>query len=139
MAYLIAILMAALSFLLNRFCLYYIGSITVISTGPVVEETAKTLFAYYLGADIMTVHVVFGMIEAGYDWWQGRRGNLAAPFFSIGGHSLFGAATAGMLSLTGGIWGGLAAGLILHMTYNVAVIKWLAARNGNNSEERDNP
>ncbi len=126
MAYIIAALMAGLSFLINRLFLRYIGPVTVISLGPVTEETAKTLFAYYLGADIITVHAVFGVIEALYDWFQDGGRQLSAPLLSIAGHSLFGAATASVLFITGSIWIGLVAGIVLHLVYNVIIVRLLA-------------
>ena len=139
MAYIIAFLMAALSFLLNRLFLRYLGPVSIISAGPVAEEAAKTLFAYYLGADLITVHAVFGVIEAGYDWQQGSRDGLTAPLLSIAGHSLFGMGSAGVLLLTGSLWLGLAAGIALHLGYNVAVVRLLANKSANNSGKRDNP
>lgn len=137
MAYMIAILMAGLSFLLNRFFLRYLGPVSIISAGPVAEEAAKTLFAYYLGADIITVHALFGVIEAGYDWWQGNREGIAAPLLSVTGHSLFGAGSAGVLLLTGSPWLGLAVGIALHLAYNVAVVRLLANKTANNSGKKD--
>ncbi|MEL7633782.1 hypothetical protein [Sporomusa sphaeroides] len=138
MVYIIAALMASLSFLLNRLFLRYIGPVTVISLGPVAEEAAKTLLAYYLGAELIAVHVIFGAIEAVYDWYQ-EGGGLAAPALSLAGHSLFGVATAGILAMTGTVWLGLAAGIVLHLVYNVAVVRLLAERAGKNSRKRDNP
>ncbi|SMD04306.1 hypothetical protein [Sporomusa malonica] len=128
MAYVIAALMAGLSFLLNKLFLRYIGPITVISLGPITEEAAKTLFAYYLGAGIIDVHMVFGVIEATYDWHQDGGKNLTAPLLSIAGHSLFGAVTAGILFVTGRVWLGLAAGIIVHLAYNVTVVRLVSGK-----------
>ncbi|MDF2874957.1 MAG: hypothetical protein K0R22_1640 [Sporomusa sp.] len=126
MEYVIAALMASLSFLINRLFMRYIGPISVISLGPVVEEAAKTLLAYYLGTAIIMVHVLFGLIEAIYDWIQDGSKHLTAPFLSIAGHSLFGIVTAGILMMTGSIWLGLSAGILLHVAYNVTVVRLLA-------------
>lgn len=137
MAYVIAVLMAGLSFLLNRLFLRLFGPVTIISIGPVAEEAAKTLFAYYLDADLLAVHVVFGMIEAIYDWQQGSSGSLAAPLLSVAGHSLFGGVTAGGLWLTNSIWLALGAGIIMHLAYNVAVVRLLSAKAAAKSGKRD--
>ncbi len=126
MEYVIAALMACLSFLVNRLFMRYVGPVTVISLGPVTEEAAKTLFAYYLGAAIIPVHALFGVIEAIYDWVQDESRHLTAPLLSIMGHSFFGAVTAGVLSKTGSVWLGLAAGSTIHVTYNVIVVRILA-------------
>lgn len=122
MAYIIACLMASLSFLLNRLLLKYIGNVTVVSISPVIEETAKTLLAYYLDADILLTHVTFGVLEGIYDWYGGRYGGKAA-LFSIVGHSLFGLLTVGGLYFTGSIWLSLCMGVAVHLTWNVTVIR----------------
>lgn len=137
MAYIIAVLMAGLSFLLNRLFLRYIGPVTIISLGPVVEEAAKTLFAYYLGADIIIVHTVFGVIEALYDWYQNSGRQLIAPILSIAGHSLFGIGTVGALITFDNIWMGLAAGIVFHLVYNVTIVRLMADKADPNSGKRD--
>ena len=137
MVYMIAILMASLSFLLNRLLLKLIGPVTVISVGPALEEAAKTLFAYYLGSDIIAVHVAFGGIEAIYDWCQARQ--PVASLLSLAGHSLFGAVTAGTLSMTDNIWLGLAAGIMLHLIYNVTAIRLFSDYSTKKTGKRDNP
>lgn len=137
MAYIIAILMAGLSFLLNRFLLRYLGRVTIISAGPAVEESAKTIFAYYLGADIFTVHMAFGVIEAGYDWYWRSNNELAAPALSIIGHSLFGAVTASIIFFAGSLWLGLAAGIIMHLSYNLAVVRLLASETADKPRKRE--
>lgn len=126
MAYVIAVLMASLSFLLNRAALKYLGLQAVITLSPALEEAAKTLLAYYLGADIIVTHFVFGALEAAYDWRTSRRHGVAAAFLSIAGHGLFGLATVAVLALTGSVALGMAAGIILHLAWNVTVIRLAA-------------
>jgi len=46
MAYVLAVLMAALSFLLNRAALKYAGAMAVVTWGPALEEAAKTVAAF---------------------------------------------------------------------------------------------
>src|SRR5690242_10213665 len=101
MAYVLAALMAALSFLFNRAALRYLGVKAVITCGPALEEAAKTLPAFYLGADIALTHVAFGAIEAGYDWLTSRRFGAKAAVLSLMGHSLFGLATVVALAFSG--------------------------------------
>jgi hypothetical protein len=91
-----------------------------------VEESSKTLFAYYLGADLITVLAVFGLIEAGYDWYWRSSDGLLAPFLSVVGHSMFGAGTVAAFLLTGSLWLGLATGVILHLAYNFSIVRLLA-------------
>lgn len=123
MAYVIACLMAGLSFLLNRALLKHIGNITVISMSPAVEEMSKTLLAYYLDADIFATHVTFGLLEAVYDWYNGTKDSGKAAALSIAGHSLFGVLTLVVLKLAGSIWPALGAGLATHLAWNVTMIR----------------
>lgn len=123
MAYVLAVLMAALSFLVNRAALRYLGVRAVVSLGPAVEEAAKTLPAFYLGADIALTHAVFGAIEAGYDWLTSRRFGAKAAVLSLTGHSLFGLATVGVLAWTGSVALAVAVGLACHLAWNIALIR----------------
>jgi len=124
----IAVLMAALSFLLNRAALRCVGAKAVISLSPALEEAAKTIPAYYLGADIFFTHVIFGVVEAGYDWRTGRRHGPPAAFLSVAGHGLFGFATAGVLYLTGSLWLAVASTAAVHIAWNVAAIRLTAGK-----------
>lgn len=123
MAYVIACLMAALSFLLNRLALRYIGLDVVITCSPVLEELAKTLLAYYLGADILLTHVVFGGLEAVYDWHTSESHGAAAAMLSIVGHAFFGLVTVGVLSLTASLPAAQGAGIVVHLAWNVTIIR----------------
>ncbi|SEO92831.1 hypothetical protein [Propionispora vibrioides] len=125
MAYLIAVLMAALSFIVNKALLTRIGVKTVITYSPVIEESAKTLLSFYLGADIFLTHVVFGVIEAGYDWLTGGRGRSKAALLSVAGHSLFGGATVVTLRETGQIGLALTGAIVLHLAWNLLAVKRL--------------
>lgn len=125
MAYVIGCLMAGLSFLLNRLLLKYIGINVVISYSPIVEELTKTLCSYYLAADILVTHVVFGVLEAGYDWFNrqnGQRGTIAA-LLSIVGHTLFGGITVFVFNLSNSIFIGILTGIGVHLLWNVTLIR----------------
>ena len=118
MAYVIGCLMAALSFLLNKILLKYVGMKAVISYSPVVEEVTKSLCSYYLAADILVTHVVFGMLEAGYDWYNtadGQRGII--------GHSLFGCLTLLGLYISSSIWIAILVASCVHVMWNVTLIR----------------
>ena len=126
MAYLIAVLMAALSFLLNRVILRVVGLKTVITYGPALEEAAKTLLAYQLGADIFATHVVFGFVEAVYDWATSERQGLVAAMMSILGHSIFGLVTISAVYLSGSIMLALITAILAHLAWNITMIRLLA-------------
>ena len=125
MAYVIGCLMAGLSFLLNRILLKYIGIKVVISYSPVVEELTKTLCSYYLAADVLVTHIIFGVLEAGYDWFNrqnGQRGIIAA-LLSIVGHTLFGGVTVFVFNLSNSIFIGMVAAISIHLIWNVTLIR----------------
>ena len=125
MAYVIGCLMAGLSFLLNKLLLKYIGIKVVISYSPVVEELSKTLCSYYLSADILVTHIIFGVLEAGYDWLNQQneqRGTIAA-LLSIVGHTLFGGITVLVFNLRNSIYIGIVAGIVVHVLWNVTLIR----------------
>jgi hypothetical protein len=128
MAHVLALLMAAVSFLMNRQMLKHIGPEVILTYGPLLEEVVKSLPAYYLGVNLMAVHFTFGMIEGLWDWVSNSRQCLWATIGSIVGHSLFGFLTTLGLYLTGSIWPGLASGLAAHWVWNVMVIRALSHR-----------
>ncbi|MDR3589693.1 MAG: hypothetical protein P4N41_08550 [Negativicutes bacterium] len=123
MAYILAGLMAALSFLLNRVALRYVGLKAVITCGPVLEEAVKSWPAFYLGADILLTHAGFGAIEAVYDWYTSQKHGSAAAALSIFGHGLFGLVTVGTLSLTNQFPLALGAAIVTHLAWNVVMIR----------------
>lgn len=130
MAYILACLMASFSFLVNRRLAYYMGPKIIIGLGPILEETAKTLPAYFLHVDILLVHTVFGLLEAGYDFRQSERHKLSAAFVSIAGHYLFGWVSIAFLELTGTVWSGLAGGCVVHLAWNVFAVNFFPVREG---------
>lgn len=125
MAYVIGCLMAGASFLLNRLLLKYVGIKAVISYSPIMEELAKTLFSYYLAADIVVTHVVFGLLEAGYDWHSTPNGQRAmqAAVLSVVGHTLFGGLTRLVYHLSGSILLAILGASCVHLMWNVTLIR----------------
>lgn len=91
----------------------------IVTLSPALEETLKTLSAYYFAADILVTHLVFGLIEAVYDWVQ-TRGRMAA-LLSVIGHGLFGGVTVFTAQLAG-IYVGLAAGIVVHLIWNTVMV-----------------
>lgn len=130
MAYILACLMASFSFLVNRQLAYRMGPKVIIGLGPILEEAAKTLPAYFLHADILLVHGLFGILEAGYDFRQSKGHKLGAAFASVAGHCLFGGVSVAFLALTGMVWTGLAGGCVVHLTWNVFAVNFFSVREG---------
>lgn len=128
MAYVIGCLMASLSFLLNKLLIKYIGLKVIISYSPIMEELTKTLCSYYFSADILATHIIFGVLEAGYDWFKrgnGERGVIAAVL-SIVGHTLFGIITIGIFNLSDNVFWGIAVASCIHLCWNVTLIRLTA-------------
>lgn len=123
MSYVLAFLMAGLSFLLNRAALRHVGAKAVITVSPAVEEALKTLPAFFLGADVLLTHALFGVIEAGYDGWTGGDNGPAAALLSVAGHGLFGLATTAVLFWGGSVFWALGGGIAAHLVWNVLVIR----------------
>jgi hypothetical protein len=122
LAYVIACLAAGSSFLLNRLLLKLVGVRVIITLSPVLEETLKTLSAYFFSVDILVTHLIFGVIEAVYDWLQTNGRGIAAALLSIAGHGLFGVMTVLTAQATG-IYIGLAAGIVTHLIWNTAMVR----------------
>lgn len=123
MAYIIACLMAAFSFLANKALLRYIGPQVISSWGPIIEEGAKTLLAWYLNADILVTHIVFGVLEGAYDWLTGGRYRTQAALMSVACHMVFGAITVTGLRVAGSIWIAVGGAVIAHAIWNQAVMR----------------
>ena len=125
MVYVIGCLMAGLSFLLNKLLLKSIGIKVIITYSPILEELTKTLCSYYLGADILATHMVFGILEASYDWFkrQTRERGAIAALLSIMGHTLFGLITIGVVNLSDSVVVGIFVGSCTHLIWNVMLIK----------------
>lgn len=122
MAYIIACLMAAFSFIGNRFLLKHLGARVIVSSAPALEEAAKTLLAYLLAADILLTHIIFGIIEAGYDYQTSRSHKLGAAVASIAGHTFFGSITVYILQTSGSVALGLLSAYAVHLGWNVVAI-----------------
>lgn len=129
--YILACLMAAASFLLNRWLWKCFGNVVVISYGPLVEELAKTLPAFFLGANIFLTHSVFGIIEAVYDLLNSARQTKAiAVLLSVVGHSTFGGITYFILAQFNNIWMAVVSGVICHVVWNMAVVRYSTSQRG---------
>ena len=117
--------MAGLSFLLNKLLLKYIGMKVIISYSPILEELSKTLCSYYFAADILATHMIFGMLEALYDWLkrENRERGAIAALLSMIGHTLFGTVTIGIFNVSGSVLLGIAAASFVHLLWNVTLIR----------------
>jgi hypothetical protein len=123
MGYVLGCLMAGLSFLCNKLLLKLKGIETVFYFSPVAEEALKTLPAYYLGADILVVHSVFGFLEGAYDFVTSPQSKFTPLLLSVLGHSIFGLITVLGRYYSGEIWLGFLGGVFMHIIWNITAIR----------------
>lgn len=123
-----ALLAAGFAFVSNRWGIKKFGFAEVVWIGPVMEELGKTGIAIIIGAGVVAVHVVFGIIEALFDIWADTPRRYAAALISIAGHSAFGYITIGGYTFFASWWGGVLAGIVAHVFWNSYVIMFLVNR-----------
>ncbi|MBM7557206.1 hypothetical protein [Halanaerobacter jeridensis] len=79
-----------LAFLFNRFLFSKLGDWTIVYLVPIGEEIFKSGFAYYLGANLVMTHLIFGVLEAGFDFFHS---NKLAVVLAVLTHLLLGSLT----------------------------------------------
>lgn len=124
MIYLVGTMAAAICFVVNRALFKRIGYRTIIGCSPVVEEVFKSVPAYLMGISILSVHVVFGVIEGAYEWKNCRSYRCLPAVLSVIGHSLFGLTATTILFLQGNIFLAVAGAAVLHLLWNISVVKF---------------
>ncbi len=119
-------LVAALfSFIANKLALQSYGPLVVVWAVPLLEEVAKTLPAFLLGAPLLLTHGVFGLVEAFHDH-ASRPGQSVLPaVLSVAGHLAFGGLTQVVYTATGVLGYGIAAGVAVHGLWNLSIITFL--------------
>lgn len=113
------VLAAATAYIFNRKIIEHIGNKGIVSFIPIVEEVLKSLAAVYLGGSLVTVHLIFGTVEACYEI-SGAKGLKEAigGLNSVAVHGILGLVTLGVLTLTSSLWLGILAAAILHSLWN---------------------
>lgn len=128
--FLAGVLAAAISWVGNRAALRVIGARVIIVSAPFVEEAAKTGMALTTGASIVLTHGIFGLIEGVYDaWGSGFRG-LSAGLISLVGHTAYGYITYLLWQHRYGFGLALAGGYVVHLLWNLTVMKFLVQKKG---------
>jgi len=131
MAFIIAgILAAAISWVVNRAVLNMIGARVIIVSAPFVEEAAKSGLALATGSSIVLTHVVFGLIEGVYDAWDSGYRGISAGLVSLAGHTFYGYITYKIWQHYIGFGLALAGGYIVHLLWNLSVMKFLVQKKG---------
>jgi RsiW-degrading membrane proteinase PrsW (M82 family) len=94
----------------------------VIVLIPFVEETVKAVVSILCGANVLVTHTTFGISEAAYDMSSTSETGIYAAVVSIVGHALCGYAYLCIERLFFSSFAGFLAALMLHLSWNVAVV-----------------
>ncbi len=111
----------------NRWAVRGGDRVAVAALVPLVEEAAKTGAALVIGAPILATHVVFGLIEAGYDIIKPSRFGLLAGFVGLVGHLAFGLMAGLVYGRLGSGPAAVAAATLAHIFFNAVIIGRLPA------------
>lgn len=117
-----ASLAALVAVLFNRRVQAETGWQIAVITAPLIEELAKTGFAKILSAQVLPVHLYFGLIEAISDAWAKPERHLLAALLSLLSHGFFGYLT---------VKSGILAALFAHFSWNGLI--WYMQRRRQNA------
>ena len=109
---------AVLSFIANRFLFAQLGSEGVVYLIPLGEEIFKTGIAYYLGANLISTHLVFGILEAGLDFVYS---NSLAALLAVITHLLLGIVTFYSLLLNNNLTVAIMIAIVVHTAWNFLI------------------
>lgn len=118
---------AALAWQLNKLLVRLPANKLILLT-PLVEETAKTLFAVLLSVDIFFTHFFFGVVEGVWEMFTARRNGFYAGLSALASHSIFGTITVFVYDLYGALIPALGAGYLAHAAWNYAILEYFPAR-----------
>ena len=114
---------AGAAYLGNRLLFRLAGRQAAVAAVPWWEEACK--FAATLlvpGVPMLFVHVLFGSVEFGYDWWRSANHGLFLGVMSLAGHGLFGGLAMLVYNGTGNLWWAYLMAGLSHLLYNMAVL-----------------
>ncbi|SJZ49565.1 hypothetical protein [Garciella nitratireducens] len=86
---------ALIAYSLNGLVLKWKGRKSIVFLVPFLEEISKDLITFFLKANFIGTHLIFGIIEALYDWiyTKNRKAAWLAAIISVLSHSFFGICT----------------------------------------------
>lgn len=120
--YLLAgLIAAAVAYSINRLLVRRFGIQTIVFITPLLEEGLKTGLAFLFQTSILSVHLLFGMIEGIYDLQTAKKG-VSAGLMSVIWHGVFGWVTIFVSRMMGNIVYGLLAATFLHYIGNNLVV-----------------
>ncbi|SJZ74256.1 hypothetical protein [Selenihalanaerobacter shriftii] len=119
---LVGLIAAVVTMLINRYLVAEAGNLVIIYLVPFVEEVVKSFSAYFWQTNILLVHLVFGAIEAIYDFYSTSEHGVLAGSFSLLGHFAFGYITLFIYLKSNSILLGVLAATTVHTLWNYIVL-----------------
>jgi len=123
-------LAAMVSWIGNRLALKVMGAREIVLLAPLIEEAAKTGAAVLTGSPLILTHGAFGLIEGVYDAWNAGLQGLQAGVTSFAGHLFYGYITFMVMQRHHSWLYAILSGYLLHMLWNVTVLKFLVKKRG---------
>jgi hypothetical protein len=120
---LVGVIAALGSLLSNRYLVKEFGNLVIIYLAPLIEESFKSFLAYHWSINIPLVHLVFGAVEAIYDFYSSAEHRISAGTFSLLSHSIFGYITWLIYQKFNDILLGVFVAIIIHSFWNYIVLK----------------
>lgn len=114
-----------IAYLLNSLLMKQLGEKAIIFFVPLIEESAKSFMAYFIGTNLIVVHIIFGVVEALYDliYTKNERAGHMAALMSILSHGIFGLLTYYLYLGTGMILLAVAITTLVHSTWNYYITR----------------
>jgi hypothetical protein len=98
------------------------GDNGVIWIVPIFEELVKTMTALLLGASLIYVHGIFGLVEAFHDYFSSRRYGLWSGLAALSSHWFFGWLTYYIFYYLRLWLAGIVAAALLHTYFNYVML-----------------
>ena len=112
---------AVLAYFINGFAMRIWQDSALLGPIPLVEEAAKTILAFFFGAGILLTHLMFGIMEAVFDW-QGENKRLSAAASAMVAHSVFGLVTVVAAQAAGMLGMGIVVAFFVHVLWNAIML-----------------
>lgn len=114
---------AVIAYLGNQRLFRATGKQAAFLTVPWWEEACKAVAIGLLpGVPVLTVHLLFGLLEFIYDWWRTETDGFFLGLLTLSGHGLFGGLAALIYLQLGSLWWAYVMAGLAHMLYNLAVV-----------------
>ena len=112
-----SLLASLLAFIINRYLVKKLGNKAIVYLIPCLEEILKTGLFYVIGGNLVATHLIFGLIEAGFDYLT----NYWAAFGALLSHFLFGYLTLIIWNATSRLKIAVLVVILIHISWNYLI------------------